>query len=181
MLIGLGKQVKKQEEAQIYTISFVAFTDGLSYTTTGSAPTIADTAAGATFIVPDNATLSASQNGTTSTFIGWSDGNGLYSAGSTYTMPNSNVTFTGIWTTIYAPSITSFSPTSGPIGTVVDFYGINMGSATDVKFWRNKFATFTVLSDSHIRAIVPPLTTYGRPTIITSGGIGVTIEYFTVV
>jgi hypothetical protein len=181
MIIGLGKQVKKQEEDQIYTVSFVAFTEGLSYTITGSAPTIADTASGATLTIPNNATLSASQDGTAATFVGWSDGNGLYSAGSTYTMPNSNVTFTGIWTTIYAPSITSFSPTSGPIGTVVDFYGINMGSATDVKFWRNKFATFTVLSDSHIRATVPALTTYGKPTIITSGGLGVTIENFTVV
>jgi hypothetical protein len=52
------------------------------------------------------------------------------------------------------PVITSFSPTSGPVGTTVTINGANFTGATSVKF-RTTAVSFTVLSSSKIQAVVP--------------------------
>src|SRR5205807_7206772 len=41
------------------------------------------------------------------------------------------------------PTVTSFSPTSGPVGTNVTINGSNFGAGTGVKFFNNKTATVT--------------------------------------
>ncbi|MGE4214171.1 MAG: InlB B-repeat-containing protein [Anaerotignaceae bacterium] len=60
---------------------------------TGTAPTQADTAEGVTITLPAN-TFSKTKY----TFAGWNDGTNTYSAGTSYIMQDSSVTFTAHWT-----------------------------------------------------------------------------------
>jgi hypothetical protein len=53
------------------------------------------------------------------------------------------------------PTITSFSPTSGPVGTAVTITGTGFTGATDVSFGTVPASSFTVDSDSQITALVP--------------------------
>ena len=59
------------------------------------------------------------------------------------------------------PAISSFSPTSGPVGTSVTINGSGFSGATEVKF-TGTTATFTVISEKKITANVPPGETTGR-------------------
>jgi len=52
-------------------------------------------------------------------------------------------------------SITSFSPTSGPIGTVITINGTNLDQATDLRFNQSGQAAFTINSSTKITATVP--------------------------
>lgn len=179
MLIGLGKQIKKQPEVGFYTVTFT-----IPNADSGTAPIISDTAGGGTFTIPSQGNLVKTEveyisppgGGTLQpnyyniSLYGWTDGNGLYFPGDTYTMPNSNVTFTDIWQTTYAPNITSISPTSGTEGDVITFYGEGLGSAVQVKFNRNKLATPTIKSDTEITAVVPSGAASGNIIITLAGG-----------
>ncbi len=68
-----------------------------------------------------------------------------------------------------APKITSFSPTSGSIGTVVTINGSDLVDVTEVDF-NGTSATFTVNSSSKITATVPTGATTGKITVVTSSG-----------
>lgn len=169
MLIGLGKQTKKVAQATSYTVSFSIYDSSLSATQTGDAPNNLTKFAGDTFIIPDQGNIvrteisyqfppgggDIQQIPTNITLYGWSDGNNVYLPGDTYTMPNSDVTLSAIWNTIYAGSISSVSTNTASVGTVIDFYGIAIGTTNGVKFNRNKYATFKVFSDYHVQATVP--------------------------
>src|SRR5437867_2154718 len=54
-----------------------------------------------------------------------------------------------------APTITSFTPTSGPVGSSVTLSGTNFTGATAVTFNGASAASFTVTSDTTIQATVP--------------------------
>ncbi|GEM_PF-2249397 len=69
-----------------------------------------------------------------------------------------------------APSITGFTPTSGPVGTSVTVTGTNLTGATRVTFNGLPAATFTALSATQIRATVPKGRTGGRIVVSTPGG-----------
>jgi len=70
------------------------------------------------------------------------------------------------------PTLTSFTPSSGPVGTSVTITGTGLLQATKVTF--NKIsATFTVNSDTQITATVPTGATTGKIVVTTKGG-GVT-------
>lgn len=184
MLIGIGKEIKKIPQQGPYTISVVTYDTALPATQTGDNPVITDKMAGETFIIPDQGTLVRTeisyqsppgggpiqQIPTNITLYGWSDGNAIYFPGDTYTMPNSDITLYAIWNTLYAPDITSITPNPSGIGTEVDIYGYVLATTDSVKFNRNKFATFTVLSDTHIRATVPSGATNGSVALTTSNG-----------
>jgi hypothetical protein len=71
--------------------------------------------------------------------------------------------------TIAAPTITSFTPTSGPVGTSVKITGTNFTGATAVTF-NNVTATFTVNSATQITATVPATATTGKIKVTTPGG-----------
>jgi hypothetical protein len=71
--------------------------------------------------------------------------------------------------TIAAPTITSFAPTSGPVGTSVVITGTNLTGATAVTF-NNVTATFTVNSATQITATVPATATTGKIKVTTPGG-----------
>src|SRR2546428_3179539 len=58
------------------------------------------------------------------------------------------------------PTITSFAPTSGPVGTSVTISGANFTGATAVRF-NTLSASFTVTSATAIQATVPVGATTG--------------------
>lgn len=173
---GQGSMAVQAVAASDYTVSFSAYNPIFPATQTGTAPTVSNQTAGATFTVPGAGTLVRTESGTNINLRGWTDGSALYLAGSTYTMPSSNVTFTAIWNHLYVPDITSISPTSVAIGDTLTIYGAGLGSVNTVKFNRNRFSTsITVINDNEIRAVVPASTITG-PVAVTliGGGVNVT-------
>ena len=77
------------------------------------------------------------------------------------------------------PTVTGFSPTSGPVGTPVVLTGTGFTGTTNVRFDGTK-ATFSVDSDSQITATVPTGAARGTIRITTPGGPVVTSSKFTV-
>ncbi len=67
------------------------------------------------------------------------------------------------------PSITSFSPSTGPVGTPVTINGSGFTGATAVMF-NGTAATFTVSSDTQITATVPAGATSGSISVTTPSG-----------
>lgn len=78
------------------------------------------------------------------------------------------------------PVIDSFSPTSGPIGTVVDILGTDLGGTTQVAFHGNVSAAFSVVSDGELTAVVPPGAVTGRIKVTTSSGTAASVASFQV-
>jgi len=70
-----------------------------------------------------------------------------------------------------APDLGTFTPTKGPVGTLVTIPGFGFTGATDVQF-NGVSATpgFTVVSDTQITATVPVGATTGPITVVTPGG-----------
>jgi len=74
-------------------------------------------------------------------------------------------------TTVFAaPTLTSLSPTSGPVGTSVTIMGTNLSSATGVSFNGTAATTFTIVSATTITTTVPTGATSGNVTVTTGGG-----------
>ncbi|HWC44534.1 MAG TPA: IPT/TIG domain-containing protein [Casimicrobiaceae bacterium] len=69
-----------------------------------------------------------------------------------------------------APAITSISPTSGPVGTLVTINGSGFTGATSVRFGGSVAAVFTVVSDTRITTTVPTGASSGGITVTTPGG-----------
>lgn len=78
-----------------------------------------------------------------------------------------------------APSITSFSPSSGAVGTSVTLTGTAFTGASAGAF-NGANASFTVNSDTQITATVPAGATSGRITVIAPGGLATSSSNFTV-
>jgi uncharacterized repeat protein (TIGR03803 family) len=78
------------------------------------------------------------------------------------------------------PQILSFSPTSGPVGTVVTITGVSLKQTTKVSFGGVKATQFTVNSDTQVKATVPTGAMTGHIAITTSGGAAVSSGIFTV-
>jgi hypothetical protein len=68
-----------------------------------------------------------------------------------------------------APTIASFTPTSGPVGISVAISGANFTGATAVTF-NGSAVSFAVISDTAIQATVPAGTTTGPLSVTTSAG-----------
>jgi IPT/TIG domain-containing protein/List-Bact-rpt repeat protein len=79
-----------------------------------------------------------------------------------------------------APTITSFTPTSGPVGTSVTISGTNFTGATAVTF-NTVNASFIVTSDTAIQATMPAGATTGPLSVTTPGGTAPSATNFTVV
>ena len=77
------------------------------------------------------------------------------------------------------PTITSFSPTSGRVGTVVTIDGTNFTGATRVVFG-SVVAAFTVVSATRITATVPSRARTGRIGVTTPTGTATSAASFTV-
>jgi hypothetical protein len=78
------------------------------------------------------------------------------------------------------PTVTSFTPTSGPVGTQVVITGTNFTGATGVAFGGTPAASFTVNSNTQITATVGAGTTSGPVTVTNAGGTGSSSTNFTV-
>ncbi|HET9505096.1 MAG TPA: FG-GAP-like repeat-containing protein [Hymenobacter sp.] len=82
-------------------------------------------------------------------------------------------------TTMYAPTLTSLSPDSGPVGGSVTLTGTNLAGATVVRFNGTAAATFAVVNATTITATVPLGATSGPLTVTTpsgtSGGVAFTV------
>ncbi|RWW91695.1 T9SS type B sorting domain-containing protein [Flavobacterium cerinum] len=90
-----------------------------------------------------------------------------------------NGTVTGTCT---APVITSITPASGPANTIVTINGSGFTTGTgtsSIKFNGIEAASFTVVSNTAIKAVVPALATTGVITVLTNGCSG-TSSVFTV-
>ncbi len=77
------------------------------------------------------------------------------------------------------PTISSFSPSSGKVGTIVTINGTGLTQTTKVTFGV-KTATFTVISDSKVTATVPSGAKTGKITVTTAGGSATSSGTFTV-
>ena len=77
------------------------------------------------------------------------------------------------------PTITSFAPASGRVGTSVQINGTNFGGATTVTF-NGVSASFSVTSPTTIQATVPAAATTGAISVTTAGGIATSATNFTV-
>lgn len=82
-------------------------------------------------------------------------------------------------TTAGTPTITSFTPTSGPTGTSVTINGTNFCGATAVRF-NGVTATHTVDSATKITATVPATATSGIIEVVTPAGTATSSSPFTV-
>jgi hypothetical protein len=126
--------------------------------------------AGAVYMTLDNA-----RNGGTPTSLSWayqdSRGNVLHAG----------TRDCGAGPSPSGPSVSSFSPTSGSVGTSVTITGSGFTGATDVAFNGVSVGTgnFTVDSDSQITAVVPAGATSG-PVSVTAGTTAASSTSFTV-
>jgi subtilisin family serine protease len=78
-----------------------------------------------------------------------------------------------------APTISSFSPTSGGVGTTVSVSGTNFTGATSVKF-NGQAASFSVISSTSISASVPNCSSSGQISVTTAGGTATSSGSFSV-
>ena len=84
-------------------------------------------------------------------------------------------------TFLVTPQITTFTPTSGKVGTVVTINGVSLTQTTKMTIG-GKPAAFTVLSDTQVKATVPAGAKTGLPISITTlGGVASSPAKFTVV
>jgi len=78
-----------------------------------------------------------------------------------------------------APTISSFSPTTGPVGTAVTINGNNFTGATNMAF-NGTAASFTVNSNTQITATVPSGATTGKISVTKATGTGMSVNVFNV-
>jgi hypothetical protein len=88
-------------------------------------------------------------------------------------------TGTSLATFTVAPRITSFTPTSGPVGTSVTINGANFTGTTSVNF-NGVSAGYTFNSSVKITATVPAGATTGKISVTTPVGTGTSTGNFTV-
>ena len=87
----------------------------------------------------------------------------------TVTNPAGTATLAG-FTFVPTPTISSFTPTSAGAGTTVTITGNNLQGATAVKFGNVNAASFTVVSNTSIQAVVAPGSSGGNVSVTTPGG-----------
>jgi uncharacterized protein (TIGR03437 family) len=78
-----------------------------------------------------------------------------------------------------APTISSFTPTSGPVSTSVTVSGANFTGATSVKF-NGQAASFSVVGTGSINATVPNCSSSGQISVTTAGGTATSSGSFSV-
>ena len=100
-----------------------------------------------------------------------------YSDG-TYKTPSTAAV--SIWYSIPPPTITSFTPTSGPVGNSVTFTGTNFTGTTAVSFNGTAASSFTVNSATSLTATVPLNATSGTISITNGSGTATSASSYTV-
>jgi hypothetical protein len=82
-------------------------------------------------------------------------------------------------TAFVAPTVSSFTPTSGITGAAVTVTGTHFSGASAVKF-NGKAANFNIVSDTQINAKVPNGASTGKIAVTTAAGTGTSASNFTV-
>jgi hypothetical protein len=82
---------------------------------------------------------------------------------------------------VVTPTITGFTPTSGPVGTVVTITGTAFTGATAVSFNNTNANAFTVNGATQVTATVPAGATTGLVRVTTPAGTAVSTGNFTVI
>ena len=96
------------------------------------------------------------------------------------TTPAGTVVSTTNFTVGAAPTITSFTPTSGPVGKNVTITGTNLTGVTAVKF-NGVTATFTPSTATSVTATVPSGATTGKISVTTPIATATSTTDFTVI
>ena len=146
----------------------------------GSSVTIAGTNFGGTNTVKFHGTASTSFSINSATSITAAVPAGATTGTISVTNPGGTATSAGTFTVIQTPSITSFSPTFGPVGTSVTITGTHFSGATVVKFNTTSATSFSVDSDTQITATVPTGATTGKITVTNPAGSDVSTDSYTV-
>jgi uncharacterized repeat protein (TIGR03803 family) len=130
-------------------------------------------------------TTSVSLNGTPISFTVFSDTfleatipNGATTGFVTGTSPRGTLTSNVPFRVL--PQLLSFSPPSGPIGTVVTITGVSLTQTVGIGFGDQTPASFTVNSDTQVTATVPAGAQTGPVGVETLGGISISSGKFTV-
>jgi hypothetical protein len=79
------------------------------------------------------------------------------------------------------PTISSFMPVRGTVGTSVDIQGTNLTGASSVKFNGTSAASFAVNSSTDITAQVPSGAGTGPISVVTPNGTGTSSSSFTII
>ncbi|MFN9111689.1 MAG: beta strand repeat-containing protein, partial [Bacteroidota bacterium] len=155
----------------VTSISTSTGTFGTALTITGTGFTWATqvqfNTTNATFTVVNNTTI------TTTVPVGASTGV------ITVTNPAGSASSASIFNVIGAPTITSFTPASGAVGTTVTITGTNFQAITAVTF-NNVAASYTVVSATSITAIVPSAATTGAVRVTNGSGTAISATNYTV-
>jgi hypothetical protein len=96
------------------------------------------------------------------------------------TAPLGTGTSASIFTVVAPPTVTSFTPTSGPVGVTVAVTGTNFTGVTEVAFGGTPAVTVTVGSPSQLSAVVPSGASTGKIAVTTGFGIGTSAADFLV-
>jgi hypothetical protein len=151
---------------------------GTSVTISGqgftAATTVAFNGTGATFTVLSDSSISATvPSGATTGLISVITAGGSTSSSSSFTVSG------GAAPPPSAPVVSSFSPSSGPVGTSMSIFGSGFTGATAVTF-NGVSASFSVSSDTLIVTSVPTGATTGSIAVTGPGGTGTSSSPFTV-
>src|SRR5438132_7019591 len=95
------------------------------------------------------------------------------------TTPGGTATSSSAFTVLSPPTITSFTPTIGVVGSSVTTNGTNFSGATAVQF-NGTTANYTVNSSTVIQATVPANATTGSISVTTPAGTATSSSPFTV-
>jgi Domain of unknown function (DUF5666)/IPT/TIG domain len=85
----------------------------------------------------------------------------------------------GVFNIYTGPTITSFTPTSGVVGTTVNLTGTGFTGTTSVKF-NGTSASYSIVSDTSITVTVPTGATSGAITVTNPGGTGTSLSSFNI-
>jgi hypothetical protein len=88
----------------------------------------------------------------------------------TITTPAATAMSPADFVVIRTPTIASFTPTAGPIGTIVTITGTNLTSVTDVAFNGVNASSVTVLSATSLKVVVPASAASGKLTVFDPAG-----------
>ena len=158
-----------------FTPTITSFTP----TTGGSGETI--TITGTNFIGTTSVTFGGTE-ATSFTVVSATSITAVVASGTTgvivVTTTAGSATSSGIFIFTLAQSITSFSPTSGAVGTTITITGKGFTGATSVKFGGTEATSFVVVSATSITAVVASGTT-GTIVVITPGGTATSSVTFT--
>ncbi|MCG8603759.1 IPT/TIG domain-containing protein, partial [bacterium] len=94
--------------------------------------------------------------------------------------PDSTVESPTDFTVVFSPSISSFTPTSGPSGTEVIIIGSNFNGIDTVRFGGEPAASFVIDSNTQLRAEVPDNTSTGAIEVSNAVGNAQTSQDFQV-